>query len=381
MLNIDDKGNGGSGSDITLQEIIQQPKLWEETLGIYKNHKEEIEKFIQSIDTKGKALRVIFTGAGTSEYVGNTVRDYLEDGEEMTFESIGTTDLVSCPRLYFKEDRPTLLVSFARSGNSPESLAAVELGEQLVKDFYNLAITCAKEGKLAVNLSKEENSFVLNMPEKSNDKGFAMTSSFTCMLLSAIFVFGKDSLEEKEKAMEKIIALGNEIIEREQEITKLTDFDFDRIVYLGSGSLYKLTNECRLKILELTAGLVVTCNESSMGFRHGPKSFVNENTLIVSLVSSDPYTRQYDLDMLEEVHLDGISKKNLSLSQGKIEGEWDKFELEDKGLEDIYLAFPYVMIAQMISLITSIRVGNTPDTPSKTGTVNRVVKGVTIHSL
>ena len=133
--------------------------------------------------------------------------------------------------------------------------------------------------------------------------------------------------------------------------------------------------------MELTAGLVVTLNESSMGFRHGPKSFVDENTLIVSLVSSDPYTRLYDLDILEEVHLDGISKKNLSLSQGKIEGEWDKFEIQDKGLEDIYLVFPYVMIAQMISLITSIRVGNTPDTPSKTGTVNRVVKGVTIHPL
>ncbi len=381
MLNIDKYENSGSGSEITLQEIIQQPVLWDKTLEIYKSNQEKLEKFIQGIDRKEKPLRVIFTGAGTSEYVGNTVCDYLESGEDITFESIGTTDLVSCPKLYFKEEVPTLLVSFARSGNSPESLAAVELGEQLVKDFYNLAITCAKDGKLAVQLAEEENSFVLNMPEESNDKGFAMTSSFTCMLLSAILVFGKDSLEEKEKAVGKIIDLANEIIEREQEITQLTDFDFDRIVYLGSGSLYKLTNECRLKILELTAGLVVTCNESSMGFRHGPKSFVNENTLIVSLVSSDPYTRQYDVDMLEEVHLDGISKKNLSLSQGKIKGEWEKFQLEDKGLEDIYLAFPYVMIAQMISLITSIRVGNTPDTPSKTGTVNRVVKGVTIHSL
>lgn len=381
MLNIDEHSQNGKGSEITLQEIVQQPELWEETLNIYKSNKEGIEKFIKTMDTKGKPLRVIFTGAGTSEYVGNTVCDYLQGGEDITFESIGTTDLVSCPKLYYKEEVPTLLVSFARSGNSPESLAAVELGEKLVKNFYNLAITCAKEGKLSVQLSKEENSYVLNMPEKSNDKGFAMTSSFTCMLLSAILVFGKDSLEEKEKAVEKIIALGNEIIEREQEITEITNFDFDRIVYLGSGSLYKLTNECRLKILELTAGLVVTCNESSMGFRHGPKSFVNDNTLIVSLVSSDPYTRQYDLDMLEEVHLDGISKKNISLSQGEVPGEWEKIQLEDKNLEDIYLAFPYVMIAQMISLITSIRVGNTPDTPSKTGTVNRVVKGVTIHSL
>ena len=48
-------------------------------------------------------------------------------------------------------------------------------------------------------------------------------------------------------------------------------------------------------------------------------------------------------------------------------------------LPDGYLALADIMVAQTVALLTSIKVGNKPDTPSPTGTVNRVVKGVTIY--
>ena len=48
-------------------------------------------------------------------------------------------------------------------------------------------------------------------------------------------------------------------------------------------------------------------------------------------------------------------------------------------LPDAYLALPMIVTAQIIALDTSIKVANKPDTPSPTGTVNRVVKGVIIH--
>lgn len=380
MLNIDETLKDRSGSEMTLKEILQQPELWEKCLNIYKENKEKLEEFLKKINENKVPLRIIFTGAGTSEFVGNTIVDYLNRGERK-FESIGTTSIVSTPHLYYKENIPTLLVSFARSGNSPESLAAVDLGKKIVKNFYNLAITCAKDGKLAVQLENDDHSYVLNMPEESNDRGFAMTSSFTCMLLSALLVFDKKTIENKEKTVEKVVKLGKEVISREKEITEITNFDFDRIVYLGSGPLYRLTNECRLKVLELTAGRIVTCHESSMGFRHGPKSFVNPETFIVSMLSSDEYTRKYDIDLLKEVEADGICKKIFALSIGEAEGDWDKLELEKVELEDVYAALPFIIVAQMISLITSVRVGINPDTPSESGTVNRVVKGVIIHEL
>lgn len=358
----------------TYTEIFAQADTWEEVYGLYEERKADIEKFLANFD---KDTKVIFTGAGTSEYVGNIAQDYLKTHGDFDFESIATTDLVSAPYLHFKKDQKTLLVSFARSGNSPESLAAVKLGEQIVDDFYNLPITCAHDGKLAVNLKDDPNSYVFLNPAITNDKGFAMTNSFSSMLLASLLIFDT-SLENKKDLVEKLASIARETYARVEEIEKLIDFDFDRVAYIGSGPLGKLTKEARLKILELTAGEVVTIFDSSMGFRHGPKSFINDKTLVVSFVSGNDYTRQYDLDILDEIKADGIAPKIIAVTNEDVNRDY-QFILKSEGLRDAYLSVGYAVIAQLISLITSLRVGNTPDNPSKSHTVNRVVKGVTIH--
>ncbi|MDU7650480.1 MAG: SIS domain-containing protein [Anaerococcus vaginalis] len=358
----------------TYTEILNQADTWLEVYNLYEKRKNDIENFLKKV---GKDCKVIFTGAGTSEYVGNIALDYLKTHGEFEFESVATTDLVSAPYLHFEKNQKTLLVSFARSGNSPESLAAVKLGKKLVDDFYNLPITCAKEGKLAQALKDDENSYVFLEPEITNDKGFAMTNSFSSMLLATLLIFDTKTKNKKE-IVEKISKLGKEIYNNLEEIENLVNFDFNRVVYLGSGPLGKLTKEARLKILELTAGEVATIWESSMGFRHGPKSFVDENTLVISFVSSNPYTRLYDLDILDEIANDKIAKKIIGISNSKLDRDYELI-FEEDGLDDVYLCPAYIIIGQIIALVTSLRVGNTPDNPSRTHTVNRVVKGVTIH--
>lgn len=358
----------------TYYEICQQAEKWREVYALYEQRKEKIEEFLARV---GSDVKIIFTGAGTSEYVGNILNEYLKSLGTYDFSSIATTDLVSAPYLHFKKDQKTLLVSFARSGNSPESLAAVNLGEQIVDDFYNMALTCAPDGKLALKLKDDEKSFVFIEPEGTNDKGFAMTSSFSSMLLTGLLIF--DKRDDKKELVESIAKTCQAIIADKENIEKLVDFDFERIIYLGSGPLYKLTNEARLKILELTAGNVASLYESSMGFRHGPKSFVNDKTLVVSFISKNSYTRKYDLDILEETFADKIAPRIIAIANEEINGDFEKLIYKNQINEDIYLALPYIVIAQLISLITSLRVGNTPDNPSKSGTVNRVVKGVEIH--
>lgn len=358
----------------TYTEILNQADTWLEVYNLYEKRKNDIENFLKKV---GKDCKVIFTGAGTSEYVGNIALDYLKTHGEFEFESVATTDLVSAPYLHFEKNQKTLLISFARSGNSPESLAAVKLGKQIVDDFYNLPITCAKEGKLAQALKDDENSYVFLEPEITNDKGFAMTNSFSSMLLATLLIFDTKTKNKKE-IIEKISKLGKEIYNNLEEIENLVNFDFNRVVYLGSGPLGKLTKEARLKILELTAGEVATIWESSMGFRHGPKSFVDENTLVISFVSSNPYTRLYDLDILDEIANDKIAKKIIGISNSKLDRDYELI-FEEEGLDDVYLCLAYIIIGQIIALVTSLRVGNTPDNPSRTHTVNRVVKGVTIH--
>lgn len=358
----------------TYTEILNQADTWLEVYNLYEKRKNNIENFLKKV---GKDCKVIFTGAGTSEYVGNIALDYLKTHGEFEFESVATTDLVSAPYLHFEKNQKTLLVSFARSGNSPESLAAVKLGKQIVDDFYNLPITCAKEGKLAQALKDDEDSYVFLEPEITNDKGFAMTNSFSSMLLATLLIFDTKT-QNKKGIVEKISKLGKEIYNNLEEIENLVNFDFNRVVYLGSGPLGKLTKEARLKILELTAGEVATIWESSMGFRHGPKSFVDENTLVISFVSSNPYTRLYDLDILDEIANDKIAKKIIGISNSKLDRDYELI-FEEDGLDDVYLCPAYIIIGQIIALVTSLRVGNTPDNPSRTHTVNRVVKGVTIH--
>lgn len=365
----------------TISEISHQPKIWDLAYKNYLSAKESLDFFLSKIisDSKEK-VRVIFTGAGTSEYVGNIVYSYLSKNRNFRFESVATTNLVSNPYNYFDKDEKTLLVSFARSGNSPESLAAVELAEKLVNNIYHLAITCAPDGKLATGLNGKENAYVLLMPEGSNDKGFAMTSSFSSMLLSALLIFDTESDETKRENVEYIIQEANKVLEDSKTLHSMFDFDFERIIYLGSGPLYFLTNEARLKILELTAGDVSTMYESSLGFRHGPKSWVNDKTLVINFVSNHSYTKKYDLDILNEIKSDNIAKKIVAISNSNVDGEFEKYIIkENKDIDDAYLSLVYVVIAQLISIISAVRVGNNPDNPSKTGTVNRVVQGVLIH--
>ncbi|WP_163100140.1 SIS domain-containing protein [Peribacillus alkalitolerans] len=373
------------GASITTMEIKQQPDLWKEAYTLFLEKSKDIKAFLQNLSTKHGRVRVIFTGAGTSAYVGDTATPYIKekvDEKQWEILSIPTTTLVSNPYQFLKADIPTLLVSFARSGNSPESVAAVELAQQIVTNLYQLTITCAKDGQLAKRAEVDENNLLLLMPEKSNDQGFAMTGSYSCMTLTALLVFDPLSVEEKSAIVQTIRLLGESVIRREDAIQEIIDLDFDRIIYLGSGSFEGLAREAQLKILELTAGKIVTSFDSPLGFRHGPKSFVNEKSLVFVFVSNHPYTRKYDLDMLKEMQQDNIASYICAIEvdgETNYDGNTFVFGSEAQSVPDAYLALPFVMIGQTVSLLASVKVGNTPDTPSPTGTVNRVVKGVTIH--
>ncbi|WP_223589535.1 SIS domain-containing protein [Neobacillus bataviensis] len=373
------------GASFTTQEIKQQPELWGETFTLYSKKRLEIEAFLLNLTEKHDTIRVIFTGAGTSAYVGDTITPYLKervDEKKWNLISVPTTAIVSNPYQFLKADIPTLLISFARSGNSPESVAAVELAEQVITDLYQITITCSKEGKLAQRAIGDDSNLLLLMPERSNDQGFAMTGSYTCMTLTALLIFDSISVEEKLTIVETIRRMGESVINRGADIEKMIVSDFERIIYLGSGGFEGLAREAQLKILELTAGKISTSFDSSLGFRHGPKSFVNEKAIVFVFVSNQPYTRQYDLDMLNELRQDQIAGYICAIAvdgETNYAGDTFLFDSDARNIPDAYLSLPYVMVGQTLALLSSIKVGNKPDTPSPSGTVNRVVQGVTIH--
>ncbi|MFC7786824.1 SIS domain-containing protein [Rossellomorea sp. GCM10028870] len=377
-----------SGAVHTSREITQQPRLWKRTIEIMLENQDELNPFFKRIKEKHPHIRVILTGAGTSAFVGETLLPHmrkLAKSQDMALECIATTDVVSNPHLYLDRDVPTMMISFARSGNSPESLAAVQLGEQLVDDFYGVAFTCNKNGLLAKKTKEKSNHLVIYMPEEANDQGFAMTSSFTTMLLSSLLLFENERILAMKDLIEKISQSGEEIIKgAAQEVEKLAATSFSKVVYLGSGVFQGLARESSLKLLELTGGTISSFFDSSLGFRHGPKSILDQGTMVFVYLSSDPHTRKYDLDILKELYGERSRGKVVAVSSIKdddAENHCDVFLSVglDTIREDIFLTLPFVVYAQLFAMYKSIHLGFSPDNPSPSGLVNRVVKGVKIY--
>lgn len=372
----------------TAKEIIQQPDTWRESVKNLIKNKIEIKSFIDSFLSK-KEFRIILTGAGTSAFAGEVCEPYLTSLLNKRVEAIATTDLVASPKSYFIKDIPTLLVSFARSGNSPESVHAVNLASQLVDDLYQIVITCNENGKLAKNTVNDEKSLLLLMPPQTNDLGFAMTSSFTTMVLNAMAVFNINNIENFSSDVDKLSNSVNDFIENNiEKVTSLSNEDFERIVYLGSSTSKGIARESALKVLELTAGKVNASYDTPLGFRHGPKSVVDDTTVSVIYISNDEYTRKYDLDLAKEMLAhkkndkvvivgDNIEEDILNKADYVFTVENINYNVENK----VLLPLQQIIFGQMLSFLKSVNLGITPDNPCPTGEVNRVVQGVILHEL
>ena len=365
----------------TEEEIRQQPASWIRSLTNIDNIRSAIDSFLAPLLRKND-LRIVLTGAGTSAFIGDIIAPWLASQTGKNISAVPTTDLVTNPMDYLNPAHPLLLVSFARSGNSPESVAAVELANQFVPECYHLPITCNEAGSLYQNAVASDNAFALLMPAETHDRGFAMTSSITTMMASCLAVFAPQKINSQTF---------RDVADRCQAIlTSLGDFSdgvfgnapWKRIVYLGSGGLQGAARESALKVLELTAGKLASFYDSPTGFRHGPKSLVDSETLVVVFISSHPYTRQYDLDLLAELRRDRQALQVVAIAaqtDDVIEAGPHILLPPARTFIDMELAFCFLMYAQVFALTQSISIGNTPDTPSASGTVNRVVQGVVIH--
>ena len=365
----------------TEEEIRQQPTSWIRSLNNIDNLRASIDNFLTPLLRK-RELRIVLTGAGTSAFIGDIISPWLASHTGKNITAVPTTDLVTNPMDYLSAAHPLLLVSFARSGNSPESVAAVELANQCVPECYHLSITCNEAGSLYQTAVNSDNAYALLMPAETHDRGFAMTSSITTMMASCLAVFAPETINSHTF---------RDVADRCQTIlTSLGDFSqsvfgndpWKRIVYLGSGGLQGAARESALKVLELTAGKLAAFYDSPTGFRHGPKSLVDRETLVVVFVSSHPYTRQYDLDLLAELRRDRQAMRVVAIAAETdpvVEAGPHILLPPARTFIDMEQAFCFLMYAQVFALSQSLRVGNTPDTPSASGTVNRVVQGVVIH--
>ncbi|GLY29037.1 SIS domain-containing protein [Kineosporia sp. NBRC 101731] len=367
------------GAASTAEEITHQPAVWRLLAQDLEERADTVRAFLEPLLSRAD-LRIVLTGAGTSAYAGQVLAPGLSRTLSRRVDAVPTTDIVSHPQQIFAEDVPTLLVSFARSGDSPESLAAVQFADSQLSDVHHLVLTCNPDGALA--RQRPDRSLVLVMPEGTNDRGFAMTSSFTSMLLACRIVLGGNAgwMEQAARAAEQVLSV---MSGPDGLAAQLAARTFERVVYLGSGALTGLARESALKLTELTAGAVPTWAESALGFRHGPKAVLTGSTLALVYLSNDPYTRLYDEDIVTELRTQLGSSQVLVIG-ASAPRDTTGLTLVPDGLaavDDAVLAAVFVVAAQELALRFSLAHGIGSDNPFPGGQVNRVVKGVTLHPL
>lgn len=373
-----------AGARHTAREINHQPEIWKKTFELVKDRKTYLEAFLSQCFSYD-SLDIIFTGAGTSAFIGDSLESIFRKNTNRPCRAIPTTQIVTHPNFYLSKNQPTLLVSFARSGDSPESLAVVNLADQFCDTIFHLIITCNADGGLARYATKP-NTFSLILPPETNDRSLAMTSSYTGMLLAGILLSKLPMLNAVGASIDLLCRYGLHILKEFSILLKSAcQHEFDRAVFLGSGPMIGCAEECQLKLQELTDGTVICKHDSFLGFRHGPKAIITDNTLMVYFFCRDPYVQQYEQDLLRDVN----SGKRGIYSIGVMEHDIPSAKVDlkvilsesgmDESIDPDFLVVCNTIVGQLLGFFRSLRLGFEPDTPSRSGTITRVVQGVKIY--
>jgi tagatose-6-phosphate ketose/aldose isomerase len=363
----------------TLREICQQGSTWMQTCELMQDHAQAIKSSLQGVTS------LLLTGSGSSEYVGNCVEQVLQNDLAIATQALGGGVILAYRSKGIPPNRPGLMVSIARSGDSPESVGALALLLKTEPEIRHLVLTCNQNGSLAKTFQDEPRVTVVTLGEATNDKGLVMTSSFTNLVLAARFLGLTNTPQRYGEIAERASTIAERIIREYFGILAATaKGPFKRAVFLGNGPRFGAAREASLKMLEMTAGRVTTLFETYLSLRHGPMSYVHEDSIVVAHLSSDPVLRAYESDLLRE-----LDRKELGLLK-IIVGEDVPQELIRK--DDVVVECPGlkalgdenapiidVLVGQLLAFFRCMHEGLRPDSPSESGVISRVVQSFTLH--
>ncbi|HYJ65839.1 MAG TPA: SIS domain-containing protein [Parafilimonas sp.] len=365
----------------TAKEISGQPELWNNTAALFYSATDAIEKFLNS--AYAEANNIILTGAGTSAFVGLSLHGAFFRNTKIITRPIATTDIVSHPQDYFNDNQTSLVISFARSGNSPESCAVLELADKFSKKCFHFIITCDKDGALAQYQSNNP-SYIFVLPDAANDKSLAMTGSYSSMLLTGLLIAYLNDKEKCKQQVDFISKAAQKIFDCYLPLLQqVAEKDFKRAMFLGSGALYGTATEAALKLQELTDGKVICKTDSYLGLRHGPKAVIDEDTLVIYFFSNDEYANRYEQDLVnamkdgnDAMFCLGISESAASIANTDAQ---ISFGVDAQKIMEDFLPVCSVLVGQLLGFYKSLQLGLMPDAPSVNGAISRVVQGVNIY--
>ncbi len=373
------------GLVFTAAEIAGQAELWPDTYERFASFLPGLRPFLEEFLAHPRK-QVLLCGAGTSEYVGFCLEGLLRRRLGVPVNTVSTTALVVNPQDLFVPGHAVLLVSFARSGSSPESLGAVRIAEGQADPVYHLILTANAEGELAREAAALKRARLLSLDPRTNDRSLAMTAAFSNLVVAGQALAHAGSFSEYERLFARIAEAGSRMLARAPDaLAGLAREGFDRAVFLGDGAHFGTAVESRLKLQEMSGGAVMCAYETFPGLRHGPEAAINERTLVVAFLSEDPFARRYELDLLRELRAKRIGRAVLAVAgqAGEASGLADVcVEYDPDGslaLPADYAPPVQVIAGQLLALFRSLALGLKPDNPSEAGIIHRVVEGVKVY--
>ncbi|MCZ2075619.1 MAG: SIS domain-containing protein [Bryobacteraceae bacterium] len=365
----------------TVREIHQQPQTWVDTAKNVAELRPLLNKALSGIET------ICLTGSGSSEYAGDCIAPALRQDLKRPVQVLGGGTLLTHGATFLSPKRPALMISLARSGNSPESAEAVRFLLETEPSVRHLVITCNAQGRLATVHTGHPDVFVATLDDRTNDRSLVMTSSFTNMVVAALFLGLLKDVPAYTKTAGKLSQAGRFLLDNHTDaIAGIARGGFRRAFYLASAPAYGAARESALKMTEMTGGRVMTVAETFLGLRHGPMSAIHADTLVICYLSSDPLVRSYETDLIRELNRKSLGAAKLLVGENV---PADVLHASDVALEvpglgeigDRYAPVLYVMVGQLLGLFRSVAEGLKPDAPSESGVINRVVESFTIHRL
>jgi tagatose-6-phosphate ketose/aldose isomerase len=363
----------------TLREICQQPSTWTKTCQLMCSQADKLQRVVAGIS------KLFLTGSGSSEYAGDCVRTPLQEDLGVATQAIAAGALLTSGGRILLPARPSLMVSIARSGDSPESVGSVALMLKNEPQIRHLVLTCNRTGSLAQTYSGDSRVTIIILDEETNDRGLVMTSSFTNLVLAARFLGLREKPTQYRTICEQLGVIASGLIrDHLGKLAIAAKAPFKRAVFLGDGPRFGAAREAALKMLEMTGGRVTTMSETYLGLRHGPMSYVHEDTLVVCFLSSDPTRRAYEADLLREVDQKELGLLKVIVGE-RIPADLVREEdiaLECKGfgkLGDENLPVIDVIVGQLLAFFRCMEEGLRPDSPSEDGVISRVVQTFTLH--
>ncbi len=388
LLELPDAEKAKRGLVHTPGEIAHQPDTWSKTFELFCNQRESIHNFLKTAGVTGAGTSdviVYLVGAGTSDYTGRAISYLLRKKWQCEVIAVPSTDLLTQMEQTILPKRKYLWISFSRSGDSSEGVAVLEKAREQLPQVHHVVISCNANGRMLQASAGDPKTLGICMIDEANDRGLAMTGSFSNMVIFGQCLAHIQNIDAYEPVLRKLVAAGKSLLPRAADCAaSVAKQGYTKACFVGSGPLREVAKESALKVLEMTAGKTLTMTESALGLRHGPMAALDDQSLLVCFLSSDKRVQGYERDLLREIGTKKIARRRVVV--GGTELAADSYA-EDylapagvSGIADEYRAPVDVMFGQLLGLFSSIQRKLMPDSPSPGGVITRVVEKVNIYS-